>query len=226
MRKRVYNTLEENSLAKSSPESDTPPTNIHNLVGTTELWCSCGKINLEYIAMLPCTFYDKTRFAAITIRISDPSCTALLFTSGKLVLTGATSWLQCLRASLSIARMLSRACPGVVFRVVDTQVQNIVGKTVVPLPENHFLDLRAMYEELASLTCWQPNMFPGLVLRAPGPVVLLLFFSGRVVITGGRCERDIEEGWVALWPTVRRFIRPGKNQITGPPRKRRRTVVS
>jgi hypothetical protein len=32
------------------------------------------------------------RFAAITIRLENPRCTALLFTSGKLVITGVKSW--------------------------------------------------------------------------------------------------------------------------------------
>jgi transcription initiation factor TFIID TATA-box-binding protein len=45
-----------------------------------------------------------TRFAAITIRISNPKCTALLFTSGKLVITGVRSWYECLLASLCISR--------------------------------------------------------------------------------------------------------------------------
>ena len=35
--------------------------------------------------------YDKRKFAAITIRIDNPKTTALLFSSGKLVVTGSVS---------------------------------------------------------------------------------------------------------------------------------------
>ena len=46
-------------------------------------------IDLEFVyKSLPNSFYDRKRFAAITIRVTQPVCTGLLFTSGKLVVTG------------------------------------------------------------------------------------------------------------------------------------------
>ena len=47
---------------------------------------------IQLATLLPCSTYDRKRFAAITIRIDNPRCTALLFTSGKLVITGVKSW--------------------------------------------------------------------------------------------------------------------------------------
>jgi len=225
MRKRTYHPLRYDKVLLK--EKDTPPATIHNLVGTTSLHCSTGDIDLDYIhAMLPNSFYDKSRFAAITIRICNPSTTALLFTSGKLVLTGAVSWLECLLSSLHIARLLSRVCPGSRFRVLETQVQNIVGNAVVALQPQQILDLRALYADHSTISTWQPSMFPGLVLRQDAcPVVLLLFYSGRVVITGGRTERDIHDGWAMLWPLVRKYVRKGCAQpAAAVPRKRRRTT--
>jgi TATA-box binding protein (TBP) (component of TFIID and TFIIIB) len=50
-------------------------------------------INLERIHEdLRCSHYDRKRFAAITIRIDHPTVTALLFTSGRLVITGSKCW--------------------------------------------------------------------------------------------------------------------------------------
>ena len=43
------------------------------------------------------------------------------------------------------------------------------------------------------------------------PVVLLCFYSGKVVVTGGKFQSDIHNGWANLWPTVRRFIRQRGN---------------
>ena len=47
-------------------------------------------------------------------------------------------------------------------------------------------------------------------------MVLLCFYSGKIVITGGRTLGDIFEGWRRLWPIVRGFIKPSipENQIT------------
>jgi transcription initiation factor TFIID TATA-box-binding protein len=217
MRKRIYSSLATTYNNKIKLETDhiytgtheLPNAVIHNLVGTTELFCSAGLVDLDYIAsVLPNSFYDRQRFAAITIRIADPMCTALLFTSGKLVLTGSRSWCQCLLASIHIARLLTAHTQGVVFSVRDTSVQNIVGNAVIPLKEGECLDLQAMYDALGTMCTWQPNMFPGLVLRPDNsPVVLLCFYSGKVVVTGGKMETDIYNGWENLWPTVRRFIR-------------------
>jgi transcription initiation factor TFIID TATA-box-binding protein len=219
MRKRVYSSLASTYTnghtldgvdVYAAGTHEMPTAVIHNLVGTTELCCSAGLVDLNYIAsVLPNSFYDRQRFAAITIRIADPMCTALLFTSGKLVLTGSRSWCQCLLASLHIARLLTSHTKGVTFYVRDTSVQNIVGNAVISLKAGECLDLQAMYDALGAICTWQPNMFPGLVLRPDNsPVVLLCFYSGKVVVTGGKKEEDIYDGWANLWPIVRRFIRP------------------
>jgi transcription initiation factor TFIID TATA-box-binding protein len=217
MRKRKYTSLNANAYSTQysamidtgvDSETAAPASRIHNLVGTTVLFCSTGDVDLNYVAsVMPNSHYDRRRFAAITIRIANPTCTALLFTSGKLVLTGAKSWCQCLLASLHIAKLLMQFCDGVVFKVLSTSIQNIVGNAVIPLQSNQHLNLQAMYDALGSECTWQPNMFPGLVFRADNsPVVLLCFHSGKIVITGGKFEQDISLGWQKLWPTVAKFI--------------------
>lgn len=72
---------------------DESETKVHNMVSTSVVHSNRMPINLSHLAMLlPCSTYDRKRFAAITIRIDNPRCTALLFTSGKLVITGVKSW--------------------------------------------------------------------------------------------------------------------------------------
>lgn len=78
---------------------------VHNIVSTSVVQGSKMPIDLHELSLLlPCSSYDRRRFAAITVRIDRPKCTALLFTSGKLVVTGVKSWYECLLASLTIAR--------------------------------------------------------------------------------------------------------------------------
>ena len=55
------------------------------------------------------------------------------------------------------------------------------------------------------------TMFPGLIYRPEScPVVLLCFYSGKIVITGGKTTQDVFEGWKKLWPTVKVFMRKKK----------------
>ena len=86
--------------------------------------------------------------------------------------------------------------------------QNIVAHVEVPVQPG-VLDLDAMYTRLNLHCTYQKNMFPGLIYRPhASPVVLLCFYSGKIVITGGRTVRDVNEGWRRLWPTVRVFVKP------------------
>ena len=52
-------------------------------------------------------------------------------------------------------------------------------------------------------------MFPGLVYRAQNSnVVMLIFGSGRVVITGGKCLQSINTAWLALRNKLQAFLQP------------------
>ena len=73
----------------------------HNMVSTVHFKGSQPKIDLAFIAnSTRYSTYDRKRFAAITIRITNPKVTALLFSSGKLVVTGAVSRQMCVHASV------------------------------------------------------------------------------------------------------------------------------
>ena len=60
---------------------------IQNIVSTADLDC---KLDLKKIAMHdPNTEYNPKRFVAVIMRIRKPRITTLLFSSGKMVSTGA-----------------------------------------------------------------------------------------------------------------------------------------
>ena len=80
-------------VAEDASAGGCPVPQCHNIVSTSQISTSQSSINLQRIADLyPFTTYDRKRFAAITIRLSNPHCTCLLFGSGKLVITGSTSF--------------------------------------------------------------------------------------------------------------------------------------
>jgi len=89
--------------AREGASSDPiPKSSVHNLVGTSMVEKRFRILDLRIISrLLPNCVYDQQKFAAITIRIHRPSCTVLLFTSGKMVLTGCRSYIQtaCARSS-------------------------------------------------------------------------------------------------------------------------------
>jgi hypothetical protein len=82
----------------------------------------------------------------------------------------------------------------------------MVAHVEIPVGEG-CLDLHGMYTQMALNCTYQRKMFPGLIYRPEtSPVVLLCFFSGKVVITGGKTMQDVYSGWSRLWPTLRGFV--------------------
>ena len=206
MRKRKYSSLPQHEI-QLPIAPDTPLPIVHNIVATSQIACSLPVLNLNKIhEMLPFSFYDQHKFAAITVRLHKPDCTTLLFSSGKLVVTGCRSWYECVYASLFITKLLEDCIPGHSFRLLACDVQNMVAHVEIPVNEG-CLDLHAMYAQMALNCTYQRKMFPGLIYRPEAsPVVLLCFFSGKIVITGGKNMDDVFTGWSRLWPVLKGFV--------------------
>ena len=221
MRKRTYGHLHSNindcliedavSIHERTPPdtSDCPRASVHNLVGTAMIQKKIKSLDLLSISrLLPNCNYDKQKFAAITIRIHQSACTVLLFTSGKMVLTGCHSYMQCVLAAHEVVRLLRHGVPGVFLRLRNVTIQNIVGNVDLMLKDAS-MDLDCFHQDHNIFSTYQKNMFPGLIFRPDNsPVVLLVFLSGKIVITGGKSTCDVNGGWALLWPTVKKYITP------------------
>jgi transcription initiation factor TFIID TATA-box-binding protein len=181
---------------------------VHNVVGTAKVVCSSLPFDLQLIhSILPNSTFKKKKFAAITIRLFDPHCTVLLFASGKMVLTGCRDFLLCVLATHKVIAVLRQAIPCADFECSSIQMQNIVGHVDMHL-EHASVDLELFYKEHNIECTFQRSMFPGLVYRARNSaVVMLIFASGRVVITGGKCAASIHAAWEALRRKLARFVK-------------------
>ena len=144
--------------------------------------------------------YNPARFSAVTFRIRRPRTTALLFSSGKVVCTGAKSRLEAILACYKYARCL-RKYVGVAATVCDLQVQNIVSTVNV----NMHLDLDK-FSTNNHLKCnYDKNLFPGAIWRNDirfQRMVVLVFQSGRMVITGAKREEETHEAFAQILPLV------------------------
>jgi transcription initiation factor TFIID TATA-box-binding protein len=211
MRKRKYTALAQTGIQHAPVEDalgDTPLPTIHNVVSTAQIEANCMPLDLETIGeVIPGASYDKKRFAAMTIRMHNPTCTILLFSSGKMVVTGGKCWYESMCACLFLKRMLQERLVGTDFLVRKCTIENIVAHVEIKLPEDQQLDLDSMYTKLNIHCTYNKKMFPGLIFRPEAcPVVLLCFHSGKIVITGGKSTTDVNRGWKMLWPTVHAFI--------------------
>jgi TATA-box binding protein (TBP) (component of TFIID and TFIIIB) len=130
-------------IEKWNPPCDMVEPFIHNVVSTSKVHSLHMPIRLDNLALLlKNSTYDKKRFAAITIRTCNPFCTALLFTSGKLVVTGVQSFYECVFASLSIMKIINAVYPLQSFKIHDCVVQNMVAHSTFNLDSNQRFDIQ------------------------------------------------------------------------------------
>ena len=77
-------------------------------------------------------FANDQRFAAVVMRIREPKTTALIFASGKMVVTGAKSEDDSRLASRKYARIIQKL--GFDAKFAEFKIQNIVGSCDVKFP--------------------------------------------------------------------------------------------
>jgi transcription initiation factor TFIID TATA-box-binding protein len=131
--------------------------------------------------------YNKKRFPGVVLRMQDPKIAALVFGSGKVVLTGAKS-IDSLSRGLEILGNQLRALDISIPDSLTYKIQNIVTSADLGAPIN--LNKIAVGFNLEMIE-YEPEQFPGLVYRLEEPkVVVLLFGSGKLIITGGKQPDD------------------------------------
>lgn len=191
----LINVLDNRSSCEKFKGKGVLVPTCHNMVTTMHVKSSLPKIDLAKVARTTSnSTYDRKRFAAITLRIENPKTTALLFSSGKVVITGATSRQMSIYAARGIVQMLRRLFPYDRFEQTLFTIQNVVCNVNIPFVKE--IDVHRMYKEQASHTTFQPSIFPGLIFRPEkSPVVLLVFKSSRIVVTGAKQYQDVYTGF-------------------------------
>ena len=79
------------------------------------------------------------------------------------------------------------------------KIQNIVGSCDVNFP----IDLEHIADKQGDYCSYEPEVFPGLVYRMHDPkLVLLIFVSGKVVLTGAKRKVDINKAFEKIYPVL------------------------
>jgi transcription initiation factor TFIID TATA-box-binding protein len=130
--------------------------------------------------------YHPDRFPGLVFRLKSPKTATLIFSSGKMVCTGAKSEELSRKAVQEVVRRLKKG--GIPIKnEAEITIQNMVASAnlggKVHLEEAARQLPKSMYE---------PEQFPGLIHRMPDPkTVILLFASGKLVCTGAKREGDV-----------------------------------
>lgn len=189
-------TATTGDIDRDKHPSGIVPT-LQNVVSSVALGC---ELDLKKIALqVRNTEYNPKRFSGVIVRLRDPKTTAMLFASGKMMCTGARSEDDSKIAARKFAYMVKKL--GFAARFVDFKVHNIVASTDVRFA----IRLESLASEHAMFSSYEPELFSGLVYRMLQPkVVLLVFVSGKVVLTGAKTRDDVYTAFEKIYPLLQR----------------------
>ena len=157
---------------------------IQNIVASSSLEHDVPLVKLA--EALPNTEYNPEQFPGLVMRIKDPKTSALIFSSGKIVCTGAKSMAK---VKLSVAAIIKNLAKIKIRIRIKPKiiVQNMVASGSIGID----LNLNSLAMDLEN-TEYEPEQFPGLVYKCPGTrATFLLFSNGKIVCTGTRSETKL-----------------------------------
>ena len=132
--------------------------------------------------------YRPKRFPGLVFRLKRPKTAILIFSTGKMVCTGAKSEKLARSAVRKVVRELKKNGIIVLGKPVII-IQNIVASANL----HNKVDLETAADLLENVM-YEPEQFPGLIYRMKDPkTVLLVFTSGKIVSTGGKSEEIVHE---------------------------------
>ncbi len=161
-----------------------PIISIENVVASATI---DQKLDLKDITKkFPDVEWHPEQFPGAVFRIKSPKTATLLFSTGKMVCTGAKSEDLARKAVKTVVQKLRKGKIKIKKDATVT-IQNIVASINlggrVHLEQAARTLPRSMYE---------PEQFPGLIHRVLDPkTVILIFSSGKLVCTGGKTEKDV-----------------------------------
>ena len=183
---------------------------IENIVSTANLCCP---LNLRQIALQAKNAeYNPKRFSAVIMKLKEPKTTALIFSSGRIVTLGAKTEEDSRKSCRKFAKIIKSLNYDVAFK--EFKIQNIVGAVDIKFQ----ISLMKLYIYLVKKcstkgVVYEPELFPGLIYRMIEPnIVLLIFVSGKLVLTGGKSREDIYQGFKNIYPILVKFKMENNNK--------------
>jgi transcription initiation factor TFIID TATA-box-binding protein len=187
MVKKAKSARKEKKIEKKDKKEDEKKARdikVVNIVVSTSLE---HDIPLEKMAAtLSNTEYNPEQFPGLVIRIKEPKTSALIFSSGNVVCTGARSIEKVEESISKIIKSLEKI--GIKIKIKPKiNIQNIVASGSVGMD----LNLNVLAMKLGN-TEYEPEQFPGLVYKLDeAKATFLLFSNGKVVCTGTKSEEQV-----------------------------------
>ncbi len=184
-------------MAKANQDYGIKYINVVNIVVSSDLK---HPIPLEKMAAsLSNTEYNPEQFPGLVLRIKEPKTSSLIFSSGKIVCTGARNFEDVDKAIIKIKEAVAKI--GIKITITPKiEVQNLVASSAIGVN----LNLNTLAMKLSN-TEYEPEQFPGLVYKLmDAKATFLLFGNGKVVCTGTKSESEVRSALEKLIVNIKK----------------------
>ncbi len=144
--------------------------------------------------------YRPKQFPGLVFRIKKPKTATLIFSTGKMVCTGAKSEKLARCAVNKVVRELKNG--GI---VILNKPKIVIVNMVASGNVHGDIDIETAADVLENVM-YEPEQFPGLIYRMQDPkTVLLLFASGKLVCTGAKSEAMVYESVGKIYEVLKDY---------------------
>ena len=215
-----YNDLtnHETRVINNSITHELPQIAVTNVVSTVNLGL---KLNLDFIDLFLKNVIYKKGSKKLTMKIKEPKATAIIYNTGKLICTGATSEEDSRKAAKIFAKIIKAHGYDVQFN--DYKVDNISAiielKFEISLKQlNDYLyskhNISTEYKK--DNVYYNPEIFSGLIYPMENPkLTAFIFSSGQINFVGAKERKDIDKALEYIYPLVVKFKKENKENEDG-----------
>ena len=160
---------------------------ITNMVASANLWLELDLFSLAQ--KMKEVEYEPEQFPGAILKFKDPKASLLLFKNGKVVCVG------CKRRDIiekTIEKTVKMLTPYAKKIIKKKKPEIIITNIVASANLNMELDLYKIASKMRDVE-YEPEQFPGAILKFKDPKVsLLLFKNGKVICAGAKSVADIK----------------------------------
>nr|CAB3266857.1 TATA-box-binding protein-like [Phallusia mammillata] len=172
---------------------------VSNVVASFRVHCH---LSLRRIALEGADVVYRRESQKVVMRLRNPKCTAYMWSSGKVVCTGASSDDNAKKAAKKIARRLQKI--GFKVRFSEFKVVNVLAVSKMP----YAIDINEFSRAHRGRHCsYEPELHPGVTYRINElKATLKIFSTGSVTVTARSVQRA-HDAVKQIYPSFKPFYK-------------------
>jgi transcription initiation factor TFIID TATA-box-binding protein len=187
-----------------TPNVEELKPEINNIISSVSLG---SNLNIKNIALKIKNAEYTNNFSKLILKSKNTKATATIFSSGKMVCSGAKTEKQSKSICIKFGKIVNKV--GFNVELKNFKIQNIIAsydvkfKICLPKLFNEINTLINISKNIYNYVKYNSDNFPGLIFYMNDlKVSLLVFEYGKVVISGAKKKEEIEEIFRNVYPLL------------------------